>query len=98
MFKILRFLIKVVFIDPHEELTNAWKSIINARMAGRNEDADRALKVLQDFSMISYDNIMTNIKPVLSSGDSLDIIRLQGSVTHHFRKQYMDAEAVAEGL
>lgn len=98
IFKVLRFLIKVAFIDTHNELAHAWKEIINARAEGREEDAERALAKLQDFSIISYRNVMDNIKPTLSSSDALGVIKLQGNLTHYFRKQYSEAENLAKGM
>lgn len=98
VFKVLRFLIKVAFIDTHKELARAWSEILDAQAEGRNEDAQRALDKLQDFSIISYRNVIDNIKPTLASSDALDVIKLQGSLTHHFRKQYSEAEDLAKGL
>lgn len=98
VFKVLRFLIKVAFIDTHKELVRAWKEIIDAQAEGRTEDAQRALAVFQNFDIISYRNVMDNIKPTLSSSDVLDVIKLQGSLTHHFRKQYSEAENLAKGM
>lgn len=97
IFKPLRFIIKVAFIDTHKELARAWKAIIEARNQGRVEDADRALVVFQNFDVFNYQRVIDNIQLTLFSGDALDIIQLQGSLTHHFRRQYSEAERLAKG-
>lgn len=97
IFKVLRFVIKVAFIDTHKELAKAWKAIIEARAEGRYEDAQRAFALMQDLAVIDYAKVTQEIKPILSSSDALSIIKLQGNLTHHFRKQYAYAEHVAEG-
>ncbi len=97
IFKPLRFLVKVAFVDTHKELAKAWKAIIDAQAEGRHEDAKRALDKLQDFSIISYENVIDTIKRKLSSSDVLEVLRLQGSLTHYFRKQYSAAEDLAKG-
>lgn len=98
IFKPLRFIIKVAFIDTHKELSRAWKAIIDARNQGRTEDAQRAFEVFQDFDLFNYQRVIGDIKSTLSSGDALDVIKLQGNLTHRLRKQYSEAERLAKGL
>lgn len=97
IFKPLRFIIKVAFIDTHKELSRAWRAIIDAQSQGRIEDANRAIDVFQNFDAFNYQSIISDIRPVLSSGNALDVIKLQGNLTHRFRKQYSEAERVAKG-
>lgn len=97
IFKPLRFIIKVAFIDTHKELARAWRAIIDAQGQGRMDDADRAISVFENFDAFNYQSVVSDIKPVLSSGNALDIIKLQGNLTHRFRKQYSEAERIAKG-
>lgn len=98
VFKVLRFVIKAAFIDTHRELSRAWKAIIDARDEGRREDADGAFALMQNIDILSHKNATGDIRSKLYSGDALDIIKLQGSLTHQFRKRYSEAENLAKGL
>jgi iron(III) transport system substrate-binding protein len=94
----LRFIIKAAFIDAHEELVAAWKSIIDARNQGRLQDAEAALAVLEDLSEVNYANASNVIEKQLRSGDPLLDLSLQSKLTRHFRKQYKQAHKIAEGV
>ena len=97
LFKQIRFAIKVAFIDAHKELVDAWKAIIDARVAGRHEDANAAFSVMQNLTVIDYNSVLGSMKDVLYSGDPLQEIKFQVEITRHFRDQYKAAEEVAKG-
>lgn len=97
IFKPLRFIIKVAFIDTHKELSRAWKAIIDARSQGRLEEAQQAISVFANFDIFNYYSVISDLKPMLSSEDALDVIKLHGNLINHFRKQYAEAEHIAKG-
>ena len=92
----LRFAIQAAFEDPHLEQKNAWASIIKARKEGRDDQAEAALEILQNVGSITYSAIISNIKEAMSSIDPLERIQLKAEVTRAFRKQYEQAQLVAE--
>ncbi|MDR2396495.1 MAG: extracellular solute-binding protein [Puniceicoccales bacterium] len=94
-FKSIRFLSKVLFMDTYTELSKAWKAIIDARYAGRTEDADQALAVFEDLSTISYDWMLDTLRPLLNAKRPLKEIQLSTALTCKFREQYLRAYKVA---
>lgn len=98
MFKVLRFGIKSAFVDPHKELVQAWKAIIQARKEGRRGDADRALAVLQNLEELFYDEGASNeIRQLLNGSDPLKVIQLQGNLTEKFIRKYELVKMIARG-
>jgi len=97
IFKPLRFIIKVAFIDTHKELSKAWKAINDAQSQGRIEDAKEAIAVFENFDVFNYQSVISDLKPLLSSENALDVIKLQGNLINRFRKQYATAEHIAKG-
>lgn len=97
LFSPLRFIIKTAFIDPHEELVQAWSAIQTARNEGRQEDADRALAVFSDLEGIDYDHASETIGSILSQRTKIAEVQLARSLTLRFRDQYERAQQIAEG-
>lgn len=97
LFKELRFVIKAAFVDPHEDLVSAWKSIIEARHADHSWDAEKALNTMQKLDSISYEAVSGPIKKILYSGNPLDTVQLEAKITRQFRQQYKQARKIAEG-
>lgn len=96
LFTEIRFLIKVAFMDVHDELTAAWRSILAARAEGRDADAERAFGVLTDLSMIDLPNTRSTISAGIRQS-RLDEVRLARDLSHHFRSQYVEAKRIADG-
>lgn len=98
LIKSLRFVIKSAFVDPHNELARARKAILEAKKDGRYDDADKALRIMQDLDAINHDRSIHEIRDTILARDALKLIKLQGRLTQHFSDQYRRAERVARGL
>ncbi|MDR1173545.1 MAG: ABC transporter substrate-binding protein [Puniceicoccales bacterium] len=90
-------LVKLAFIDTHDELSAAMRSIIRAQKDGRMEDAEKAYQVMAALEDLSCDNIYLNIIPVFDGKNILKIASLQNKITKKFRKQYLKAKEIADG-
>jgi len=90
VFNTLRQLVKVMCIDSHEEMKDAWDAIIAAGMP-----AD-ALAVFQDVSRVSYE-IAGQGDPGLDSKDSMVQAERMKELGERFRENYRKARAMAEG-
>ncbi|MGJ8634066.1 MAG: ABC transporter substrate-binding protein [Luteolibacter sp.] len=89
VFNTLRKLVKVMCIDSHDEMTEAWQAIIEA---GMPEDA---LKVFNDVSKVSYE-IAGNGDPGLDSRDSMVQAARMRELGEWFRGNYREAKRLAE--
>ena len=98
LFSPLRFIIKTAFIDPRNELVEAWAAIIEAEASGRYAEATAARKVVADLSRIDHTTILKEVSPTLKSGDKLAEVKLAKEITIHFRDQYRRATAIARGI
>ena len=96
LFSEIRTIIRICFIDVRKELVEAWGAIIQARNEGRHADADRAERILQDMSPITYDDAVTTIDAVLKA-PRIEEVRLARELSEHFRQQYKEARRIAEG-
>ncbi|GHC08420.1 ABC transporter substrate-binding protein [Cerasicoccus arenae] len=96
LFSELRFVVRAAFIDPGDELRAAWGSILQARSEGRTADADAALAVLSDLSVIDYEAASTTIAAALRD-NALARLELLTTLSGHFREQYKHARTIAEG-
>jgi ABC-type Fe3+ transport system substrate-binding protein len=89
VFRELSFIIKVVDIDPHPELVEAWRAIL---AAGR---PTAAMAVLQDLSAVDYAAANGRIHAALAAKDPAEQIRLAAELGAAFRMQYRRAAEVA---
>ena len=89
VFNTLRKLVKVMCIDSHEEMTEAWHAIV---AAGMPEDA---LKVFNDVSKVSYE-IAGQGDPGLNSKDSMVQAARMRELGDWFRANYKEAKRLAE--
>ncbi|MGH8020480.1 MAG: extracellular solute-binding protein [Opitutaceae bacterium] len=92
VFREMSFLIRVVCLDAHHELVEAWRAIIDAGQPAE------AMAVLQDFSSISYERTTGPIKDALRSGNPLDEVRLGRELSNGFRRQYELAAELARAI
>jgi len=97
LFTPLRFIIRVAFIDPKDELSRAWEAILAARERGDVAAAEEAEKILSDLDAINFERASGPIKNTLSDGDAIDEVRLARELADRFRAQYERARRVAEG-
>lgn len=96
LFSEIRTIIRICFIDVRQELVGAWEAIIEARLAGRHADADRAEALMQDLSRISYDEASTTIDAALKA-PRIEEVRLSRELSTYFRNKYLAAQRVAGG-
>jgi ABC-type Fe3+ transport system substrate-binding protein len=87
-FRTIRNLVKIVGIDSHEEMKQAWKEM---RRAGFPPDA---MKVFFNVSMLDYKKIGQG-DPLLDSKNPLESARRASELGTIFRDQYKSAEQIA---
>jgi hypothetical protein len=93
LYREMSFVTHAMCLDAHEELIAAWRAIRDAQEPRRAQ----ALAVLQDLTVLSYEEVNGRIRRVLALKDSVDERKLARELTAAFRAQYARAEAVARG-
>lgn len=92
-FNAIRFLVRVICVDSHDELHAAWKEIINNGMP------ERAVKVLEDLTRVKYEAATGNISKILAARDKAQETRLARELGDAFRTQFIRARTMAhQGL
>lgn len=89
-FKALQFVIRVICLDAHEEIKEAWMKLNEAGMPRR------ATKVFNETTPVSYQNTMGGIRERLKSGSKVDAAREAVRLGKFFRKNYRFAGQLAE--
>jgi len=90
LFNTIRFLVRVICVDSHEELHAAWKTIIDHGMP------ERALQVLEDLTRVKHEAAIGNIAKILSARDKVQETRLARELGDAFRNQFLKAARIAE--
>jgi spermidine/putrescine-binding protein len=90
LFREMSFVIRVITMDTHQELTRAWRAII---AAGQPPEA---LAVLQDLSAVDLAATNGRIRQALSAKDKTEELKLARELGDHFRAQYRRAEEMAK--
>jgi ABC-type Fe3+ transport system substrate-binding protein len=93
LFRELAFVARVMCLDAHAELADAWRAINAAPIERRG----RALAVLQETAAVDYAAVNGRIRATLASRDKVDEVRLASELGAEFRAQYRAAEAIALG-
>ena len=88
-FRAMAFIIRVMCLDTHTELVEAWKEIIGAGMPAE------ATAALGDMSVVAYPQLKERIIPALTSKNKVDEIRLANELAGQFRAQYRKAADLA---
>ncbi len=89
LFNPIRFIVRVMCVDPHEEARAAWTALIRAGFP------PGATAVFDDVSPVTYDEAKGRISETLRNPDKLAEARLAAELTGRFRAQYRRAEALA---
>ena len=89
LFSPLRFIVRVMCIDPHPEADEAWRALIRAGFP------PEATRTFADVSAVSYDEAGGRINDALKNTDRLTSTRLAAAMTNHFREQYRRAADLA---
>lgn len=87
----MAFIIRVMCLDTHPELTAAWRDIL---AAGQPEEA---MTVLQDLSAVDYERAAGEIKAALTAKSKVEEIALAKRLGNGFRSQYLRAARIAGG-
>jgi len=93
IFREMAFAIRVMGQDAHPQLVEAWRAIQTAPEPAKG----RALAVLQDLSMFSYERMNDDIRRALGSRNKVDEVRLARDLGRTLRENYRRAERIARG-
>jgi iron(III) transport system substrate-binding protein len=88
-FSAIRFIVRVICVDSHNELHAAWKTIIDNGMP------ERAIKVLEDLTRVKYEAATGNIARILAARDKVQETRLARELGDAFRNQFIKAARMA---
>ena len=95
LFGTISFVIRVMCIDPHRELTAAWSALCEAKNR-TGAFPPEALGAFEDVSHVDYANASGRIRTALSEGKSkIDQVRLAKELADRFRANYERAEQLA---
>lgn len=86
LFPALRFVIRVICVDPHEELARAWRAVVRG---GMQPDA---LRVFHDLDGLSLTEVREQLLPVLKQRDKTREMALARQMGDQFRRRYLEAE------
>lgn len=88
LFRPIAFIFRVMCIDPHDELTDAWLALIKA------DFPPEASGVFGDVSAVDYSAAGARIREILG-GDKIGEVRLAKEYADRFRQQYRRAAELA---
>ncbi len=91
VFGALRFLIRVMCVDTHDEQRSAWRALIAGDLPAP------ALAAFHDLDGLDYDAVRDRIAPVLRAKDKVAEVRLARELTLAFRERYRRARQLAQG-
>lgn len=89
-FKSIQFIIRVMCLDSHRELKDAWQKLAAAGMP------KRAMEIFHDTTMVSYSNAMGAIRRQLKDGSKVQSASLAVRLGKYTRKNYKLAGRLAE--
>ena len=94
LFTAIAFTIRVMCIDPHKELKEAWAEL-NAAKARLGHYPPEALAAFEDVSKVSYADVAGRIKEATGSADKLMQVQLAKELADTFRVNYERAAELA---
>lgn len=89
LFRPISFIVRVMCIDPHDELREAWRALIAANFP------PQASAVFFDVSKVDYAAASGPILKTLRSSDKIDEVKLAKTLGDSFRAQYLRAAGLA---
>lgn len=95
IFREMSFVIRIICIDTHKELAEAWREICKPGLDPARRD--RALTAMTDLAAVNYEQMFSRVKTALNSKNKVDEVRLAAELTSQFRIQYQRAAAIARG-
>lgn len=90
LFNPIRFIVRVMCVDSHDEARDAMAALIAAKFP------PRAVAAFEDVSAVSYEQAGGRIKATLRSTDPLAAVRLAKELSEGFRAQYRRAGELAK--
>ncbi|HEY5741735.1 MAG TPA: extracellular solute-binding protein [Terrimicrobiaceae bacterium] len=90
LFKAMSFIIRVMCLDSHHELTRAWKALLNAGFP------PQATATFENMDAVNYEAALKTIRPALTASDRIEEVRLARELGERFRAQYRAAEELAK--
>jgi ABC-type Fe3+ transport system substrate-binding protein len=88
LFRPIAFIFRVMCIDSHEELQDAWRALSEAGYP------PAALATFEDVSAVNYAVASGKVREALS-GDKISEVQLAKALADHFRAQYRQAAGEA---
>ncbi len=96
LFDTIAYVVRVMCIDPHDELAEAWQALI------RSHFPPRATEVFSTVDVVSYEEASETIRKTLNPSQPGEIerakisqVRLAKDLADHFREQYRHAADLA---
>jgi ABC-type Fe3+ transport system substrate-binding protein len=89
LFRPIAFIFRVMCIDPHDELAEAWRALIAA------DFPPEATAAFGDVTAVNYDAASGSIRDVLA-GDKIKEVQLARELADRFRAQYAHVAALAK--
>ncbi len=95
LFGAIAFIVRVMCVDTHPELTEAWKALIDAReRTGSFPPA--ALAAFEDISAVEYENAKGRIKEAIAKdAPKIRQVQLAKELADSFRANYLKAAQLA---
>lgn len=90
LFGPLRFIIRVMCLDTHDEQVHAWKALIDA------DFPPEATARFFDLSAVNYNEALEVLRPALRSSRRIDEVQLAKKLGDHFRSQYRETVELAK--
>ncbi len=88
LFRPIAFIVRVMCIEPHAELTRAWEALLAAGLP------PEATAIFSEVSAVDYDAAQGPIRAALR-GRKIDEVEMARALSERFRAQYRRAEILA---
>lgn len=88
-FSAMRLIIRVMCIDVHDELVEAWEALIEAGFP------ERATHHFHDVAIVSYERMMGEIREQIKSGKKLETVGMRKRLASVFRRNYKQTVRLA---
>lgn len=94
LFSVFAFIIRVMCIDCHQELREAWEELTAAK-ARLGHFPEQALAAFEDVSIVDYAAANGRIREATSNANKLIQVQLATELADHFRDTYRRAAILA---
>ena len=90
LFNPIRFIVRAMCIDPHEEARDAWAAIVRAHYP------PEAMRTFANVEAVDYGEARGRIAEALKNPDPIVQTRLSARLSGGFREQYQRARRLAQ--